>query len=162
MTPTSVPGASRSGGFTLVEILVALLVIGIVTAVAALNMSPDDRGAVKTEAANLADLLEETSEDAQDTGSEIAWSGNGSGYSFWKRQDDGSWAEMAGDDFYRSRVLNDGVRIAEVKADGKILPQGKMLLFKPSGVNRTFEIVLEKNGAAMTVSGDALNRVTVQ
>lgn len=162
MTPISVPGAFRQRGFTLVEILVVLLVIGIVTAVAALNISPDNRRALKTEAAHLADLLEETAEDAQDTGNEIAWSGNGDSYSFWNKKEGGSWQEMTGDDFYRSHVLDDDVRIVKVEADGMILPPGKMLFFKPSGVNKPFEIVLEKNGTDMTISSDALNRVTVE
>ncbi len=162
MTPTSDPGIFRQRGFTLVEILVVLLVIGVATAVVAANISPDNRQAAKMEAARLADLLETTSEDAQDSVQTIAWSEQNNAYSFWRKAEDGSWQPITDDDLYRSRALENGVSFVQVKVGGVLLPEGERMIFHPSGVNRPFEITLQRYGSRSVISSDALNRMSVK
>lgn len=160
--PISDPGIYRQYGFTLVEILIVLLVVGVATAVVAANISPDNRQAAKMEAARLADLLEATTEDAQDRLQTIAWSERNNAYSFWRKAEDGSWQPITDDDLYRNRVLGNGVGFVQVKVGGALLPEGGRMVFHPSGVNRPFEITLERNGSRSVISSDALNRISVR
>ena len=162
MMPTSVRGAfdpRRNAGFTLIEILVVLLLIGILAAGIATRIGPDDRQVARAEAEKLADLLESAAEDAASEDRTLGWSGRDGSYAFWVRGPDGSWNPLDGEDFYRRHDLGDGISISSLSIDGVAQPPGKTLVFNPSGVNRPFSISLLVNGASVRISGDALNRV---
>ncbi len=162
MTPISVPGNSNSqqGGFTLLEILVVLLVIGIISAAVALGVSMDDRRTTAIEASRLADLLEEAEEEAMSRGEKLAWSGAGDSYLFWKMDEAGKWQQIADDDLFKGHVFQDGISIDAVNLNG--LPSDKKIVFNPSGVNTPFRIVLSGTESKIGISGDAMNRVTVE
>ncbi len=162
MTPTSVPGVFNQRGFTLVEILVVMLLMGIVAAAVVVNISPSDSQAVQIEASRLADMLEQTAEDAQDSGETIAWQGQGDSYAFWKKNDQGDWQEIADDNFYRSGNLGNDVGFGAIRVEGVILPPDQRLVFNPSGVNRPFVITLQKGAASASISSDAMNRMKVK
>ena len=161
MTPISVPGASDfrlQGGFTLLEILVVLLVVGIVAATVAIGISPGDRQETEIEASRLADLFEEAASEASSRDETLGWSGNDNVYIFWKKAEDGTWNEIEGDDLFRRHALRGDVRIGGI--DGVLAPE-KKIVFDPSGINKPFTISLSGNHSKADISFDAMNRVTV-
>lgn len=165
MTQISAHGVNRflhrENGFTLVEILVVLLVIGIALAVVTANIAPGDKQAAETEASRLADLLEQAAQDASNSGETLAWSGKDDVYRFWRKQN-GDWIEITDDDLYRTRTLQNGVLIGGEWVDKSSVGPDQKLVFNPSGVNRPFEIVLTRNGVNVKISSDVMNRVTVE
>ena len=83
-----------AAGFTLLEMLVVLLIVGLLTAVVALAPSRNRRSGLAEEAQRLATLLESAGDEAQVRSSEIAWEPGGGGYRFYLRDDGGKWRPM--------------------------------------------------------------------
>ena len=74
---------ARSSGFSLLEILVVLVIVGIVTATAGISAFGSGRQAgLQQEAARLAQLFAVAQADARAMGRPIAWEYNASGYRF--------------------------------------------------------------------------------
>ncbi len=62
-------------GFTLVELMVVLLIIGITLGMTMLQLMPDKRAVLRQETERLALLLENAALEAQASGQALAWSG---------------------------------------------------------------------------------------
>ena len=77
--PTSVPGAFRNrcqapiSGFTLLELLVVLLIMGLFAGLVGALAQPDERALLRFEADRLAQLLDLAAEESRLTGKPIAW-----------------------------------------------------------------------------------------
>ncbi|MCB5364388.1 GspH/FimT family pseudopilin [Pusillimonas sp. CC-YST705] len=77
------PGRSRASGFSLLEILVVLVIVGIVTATAGISAFSAGREAgLKQEAMRLAQLFAVAQSEARALGRPIVWEYDGSGYQF--------------------------------------------------------------------------------
>ncbi|MGE0370290.1 MAG: type II secretion system minor pseudopilin GspH [Gammaproteobacteria bacterium] len=99
--PRRVPG--RGHGFTLLEILVVVLIIGIVLTLATLALRDDIDERLKTEARRLAALLTLASQETVLQGSEMAAVFTPQGYRFQVLEED-KWVD-AGDAVLRARQL---------------------------------------------------------
>jgi type II secretion system protein H len=98
-------------GFTLIEVLVVLALVGITLAVAVVNLAHDDRSTLRAEAARLAVALQHARDEAILTNGTIAWVDEGSGYAFVQRGADGAWSTIT--DVYR---LPAAVRLVSLHA----------------------------------------------
>jgi len=86
----SVPG--RLAGFTLLELMVVLVLIGIIFSFAVLSMGGDSISELMSkETRRMAALLELAADEAVLRGEEIAINFTDDGYEFLVLQDDGSW-----------------------------------------------------------------------
>ena len=92
-------------GFTLVEILVVVLLLGITVGFVAVKLGSDDRQALHDEAARLAIGLEQAQDEAIMTGAILAWRGGPDGYQYLRRSADGGWTPFDGDDAFPPRRL---------------------------------------------------------
>ena len=80
MTP-SVPSVCRARprGFTLIEMLIVVVIVGVLSVSVALSVAPDERRAATAESERLALLLEAALSEAQSGRRQIAWSAHGDG-----------------------------------------------------------------------------------
>lgn len=114
--PTRVASAA---GFTLLELLVVLLIVGITLGFMALNLNPH-RQAAAEEGERLGALLTLAKEEAILNGGEWAWEVEPSGYRFL-RLDGERWQAVDGDETFRPRLLPAGLTVSLTLA-GETIP----------------------------------------
>ena len=150
---------ARSAGFTLVEIMIVVFIIGLITAAAVITFGGEQRDTeLDREAQRLDALIDYVREQAELQTRDYGLRINNTGYSFvvfdvlqnqWRTADE--------DDSLRQRKLPDGFE-AQVVVDGRriVLDQKKRALedFKPqvmifaSGDMTSFEISLRREGGS--------------
>lgn len=148
-------------GFTLLEILVVVAVLGIAAAIAYATLEGDDRGTLEREARRFAGALEYAAQRAQVAHETLGVSAQGSEWRFWRRGTDGRWLAMSGDDALAPRTLPAAVSASARAYAGRPLAADAVVPLRASGRNEPYAFVLSARDYAATVSGDPLNRVAI-
>ncbi|AMC33955.1 GspH/FimT family pseudopilin [Janthinobacterium sp. B9-8] len=153
--------AMRQFGFTLIEILVVLSIIGIIMGLAVVRLDLSDGQRVEREASRLAALFESARDEAITGGQAIAWSSDGLGYQFWLQDAQNNWQSIATHDLLNPRVLEE-VRVEGFSVNLRERRMGERLVFEPSGVNAPFSLQLRLNNSRLELAGDVMGRVEVR
>jgi general secretion pathway protein H len=151
MTPTSATGDKARQGFTLVELLMVVAIIGLAAGAVVLTL-PDPKPAVAAEAEQFAARLVRAREEAILTNRSVAVEATTQGYAF-SAFDGLKWAP-----------LSDGPFDAEVWAEGSTVSPAEpavRVVFDPSGVADPARLTLAREGRSRTVSVDGAGEVRV-
>jgi general secretion pathway protein H len=170
------PAARRAAGFTLLELLVVIVIIGILTsmAVISVNVLGGDHE-MQQEAARLQAILLQTREDAVLQSRDIGMRLDETGYEFLAY--DGRverWQAVGDDPLLRARALPDGLRLALRLEDRNVqlkpraaatekdpvLPQ---IVLQASGDVVPFDLLLARDGTdeQRRVSGTLEGKIEV-
>ena len=152
--------ASRNErGFTLIEMLVVLMIMGLFLGLVSTITRPDDRAILRLEAERLSQLLDFAATEAQLTGKAIAWTADDSGYRFSRLGDDNAWSEIRDSDLLRARTLPQGVAVSGFRVEN-MRPQGSMRLeFAPQGSSLAFTVGMSLGTERYTVAGSPVGDV---
>ena len=122
----SVTAASTAAGFTLLELMVVLVLIGIIFTFAMLSFGGDDIAEMmEQESRRLETLLALASDEAVIRGEELAIRFNNEGYEFMELQQDG-WQVPKNDALLRSRTLPPGLEVRlQLEGDSPVFPGQK-------------------------------------
>jgi general secretion pathway protein H len=150
---------SRSRGYTLIEILTVLVIIGIVLALARVQYARSPAQTLEDEARRLALVLEFARDEAMTRGCTLAWTARSEAHRLECRR--GQTAAAADEAHYAKRPWTGSVALERVSIAGVTVPRESPLLFTPSGINAPFELVLAMDGNRVHVAGDFLGRVSV-
>lgn len=156
----------RQSGFTLLEILVVMVLLGIVLSVAVLSAGGDADRQLEQEARRMAELIRLAREEAVLNGSELAIRFYPDGYAF-ERLEGKEWLPLQGSNLFLRRQFDsevilvlrqDGVAVdLEEKDTGRILLQS-------SGEMTPFEAWLGwyDEDPLFRLSGNAIGKLTVE
>jgi len=153
--------AAVSRGFTLIEVLVVMLIMGLIVGVASAIVRPDDAGLLRVEADRLAQLLDLAASEAHLSGNSIAWTADATGYRFWRKTGDGEWSEVRDSDQLRARTLPRGMVIAGLQIENMPAGGTMRLEFVPYRSALSFAVDMSLGTARDTVSGDPVGEVRV-
>ena len=148
-------------GFTLIEILVVLVIIGITLALASVNFSYDDRQVLRSEGERLAVLLQQAQDEAMLTGKTLAWSRTASGYQFQVLDRDDNWLPLQNDTEFRERAWAPSIVLLEVAVDRALLNTDERIVFGPGGINPPFTALLGLGKQRILITGDAMGKVSI-
>lgn len=167
MQPLSSQLKSHQQGFTLIEIIAVVFIIGIIVSFAVLSVADraqDDR--LENEARRLEQIMRLASDEAILLGIELGMRSNGRNYGFVVIGEEGAWVPYLTDGPLRERSLPEGMELELVTEefepppaeDAEFLPQ---LLFFSSGELSPFRLRLSGTGAtrAWRINGDLLGKI---
>lgn len=154
----------RCAGFTLVEILVVLIVIGVAAGVVYARLDSDPRQTLQREGQRLAGALEHAALLAQWKNQTLGVSASGGVYRFWRRYDDADgahWSALSDDDVLAPRALPAPLLATPRAYAGQAVPAESVLPLFPSGRNEPYVIALLSPQWQLLLASDPLNRVAL-
>jgi general secretion pathway protein H len=155
----------RTRGFTLIEVLVVLMIMGLFVGLVSAIVRPDDRGLLRVEAERLAQLLDLAAAESRLTGKPIAWTTDGPGYRFWRMTGDSEvsadWSEFLDSDLMRPRTLPQGMMISGLQVENVPVHGAMRLEFAPYGLAPSFAIDISLGAARYSVAVSPIGEVRV-
>ena len=154
----------RCRGFTLLEMLVVIVVIGLAAALGYAQLEADPRRALEREGSRLAGALEHAALLAQWKNETIGVSAADRAYRFWRRSpatDGERWSALSDDDVLTPRALPAPLLVNARSYAGQPVPAGAVLPLFPSGRNEPYVIELAAPEWQLLLAADPLNRVAL-
>jgi type II secretion system protein H len=162
--PRRLPSPRRRLGFTLVEILVVILVLGLAAGLTYAQLQSDPRQTLEREGRRLAGALEHAALLAQWKNETIGVTATEGGYRFWRRSlaaDGERWTALSGDDVLAPRALPAPLSVRPLVYAGAPVPADAVLPLSPSGRNEPYLILLAAPEWQLLLAADPLNRVAL-
>lgn len=148
----------RAHGFTLIEVLVVMLILGAMASTLTLSLKPDTHRLVEDEAYRFARVLEQAV-DASEMGDPLALEWTPGGVAFLRRAADGRW-RVARDELFAARRWPEGMHGEVVRAAPDTQPwllwqenQSPRLYLSLRGGARRIDVHLSPLGRVLVSEG---------
>lgn len=155
----TVSARGRARGFTLIEIAVVLLVLGIIIGTIGVELHATDRVTTRDQSRRLALLVHAMRQQAMLEGQEFGLRFGSHGYRFLELDTKGHWKPVTRDRLFRPRALTPGVTLsATVGGSGR----GSLVEISPGGILTPFTAILRDGDSDWRVTALSNGHVTAQ
>lgn len=149
----------KANGFTLLELMVVMIVIGISLSLVIPNLMKNDDDVLNEESLRLTSLLEYAADTASSRGVWLGWSPTVSGYRFLQHDEDKDiWQPIVNDDLLRERQLAEGVQLNASTQQQATITTDTLVPFSPSGIYAPVQITLSIGEKKRIVQGNLLGK----
>jgi len=151
-----------SQGFTLLELMVVLVIVGISLGLIAPQFMKNDDDVLKEESVRLVALIEYAADTSISQGRWISCNATPSGYRFLQRNDDKNiWQPIVTDDVLRERKLPEAVYIQLTNTQNINVSSDQLIALSPTGIHPPFQIELSAGKFRRIIRGNLLGQVEV-
>jgi len=171
MMPTSVHGrcsqgqamvlASANRGFTLIEMLVVIMVMGLLVGLVRTIGQADDKTLLRFEAERLAQLMDLAATQSRLTGKSISWTTSGQEYRFWQLSETSGWNVIVDDGSLRARTLPTGMTLANLYIEGTRSAESMRVEFSPYGSTLVYSVEMSLGAAFCKVASSPIGVVSI-
>jgi general secretion pathway protein H len=153
--------ARRPGGFTLVEIMVVMVIIGVTLGMVSLNALPSPHQDLQKEAQRLTLLLQLARDEAIVRNRPVTFEATPERYHFLVRNET-RWDPIVGDDLLRERDFKNGplTLLLDPASAGTVNPL--RITFGREPVDKPFVLVLSTGGSRVAIRADGVGHFTVE
>lgn len=148
-------------GFTLLEVMVVVVIMGMIVGLVSVLVEPDDRSLLNVEAQRLAQLLDLAAAEARVSGVAIAWTADADAYQFQQLTEELGWIAIRNNDSLRSRQLPQGITISSLLIENSSTAEAMRVEFPAYGQTTAFTVELHNGSARNQVVVSPIGIVTV-
>jgi general secretion pathway protein H len=151
----------KVSGFTLVELLVVMVIIGITLGLASLNAIPSPRQDLQKEAQRIALLLQLARDEAIVRNQLVTFEANADRYHFLVRNEKG-WSSVANDDLLRERAFKNAPIQLLLEPSGSGGTNPLRITFGREPVDKPFLLTLASGDNHVAIRADGVGHFTVE
>ena len=152
----------KAGGFTLIELMVVMVIIGITLGMVSLNALPSPRQNLENEAKRLALLLQLARDEAIVRNRLVAFEAGSDSYRFIVRNDQSSWDQITNDDLLRQRPFKNAPVTVLLDPPGAGTGNPMRITFGREPVDKPFIMTLIAGDNSVSVRADGVGHFTVE
>jgi len=151
----------RQRGFTLLELLVVLVIVGISLGIVSFNAMPSPQQALQNEAQRISLLLQLARDEAIVRDRPIAFEADAEGYRFLQREEN-TWRSLPQDDLLRPRQFKRSPVMLTIYPPPAGNATPLRIVFGREPVQQPFVLTLGLADASVAIRADGIGHFTVE